>query len=128
MGAQLTPDSIDAYAVLAVAPSASAAELKAAHRALVRRFHPDLAPPAERDAATRRVQQINVAYGLVRDPQLRAEYDRLRSNPGMALDRLVTAAGVWAGRWWARNAAALRGDEPWSTRAGRVVGRLVRGL
>lgn len=128
MGAQLTPDSIDAYGVLGVAPTASYGELKAAHRALVRRFHPDLAPAEERENATQRVQQINVAYGLVRDPQRRAEYDRLRSSPGAALDRLVTAAGVWAGRWWARNRALVRGDVPLARRAGRVLGRLVRGI
>ena len=122
----MTPDSVDAYAELGVAPDASQAELKAAHRALVRRFHPDLVPPAERDEATRRVQRINVAYGLVHDPAVRREYDRLRSTPGAALDRLTTAAGVWAGRWWARNAAVIRGDEPWSRRAGRGVGRLLR--
>ena len=121
-------DVVDPYAVLGVAPSASQDQLKAAHRALVRRHHPDLVPEAQRDAATRLVQQVNVAYGLVRDPQRRAEYDRLRDSGGAALDRLVTAAGVWAGRWWSRNAAALRGDQPWALRAGRVLGRAVRRL
>ena len=124
----MTPTGVDAYAELGVAPTASQAELKAAHRALVRRFHPDLVPPAEREEATRRIQRINVAYGLVRDAAARAEYDRLRSHPGAALDRLTTAAGVWAGRWWARNAGTLRGDQPWSRRAGRVLGRAVRRL
>lgn len=124
----MTPDDVDAYAELGVAADASQAQLKAAHRALVRRFHPDLAPPADREEATRRVQRINVAYGLVRDAAARAEYDRLRAHPGAALDRLTTAAGVWAGRWWARNAGAFRGDPPWSLRAGRVLGRAVRRL
>ena len=123
----MTPDSIDAYAELGVPPSASQADLKTAHRALVRRWHPDLVAPEQRDEATRRVQRINVAYGLVRDAAARAEYDRVRSTPGAALDRLTTAAGVWAGRWWARNAGALRGDQPWSLRAGRALGRLTRG-
>ena len=128
MGSGVTPEDVDAYAELGVAADASQARLKAAHRALVRRHHPDLVPPAEREEATRRVQRINVAYGLVRDATARAEYDRLRQHPGVALDRLTTAAGVWAGRWWARNAAALQGDQPWSLRAGRVLGRAVRRL
>lgn len=100
---------IDAYAVLGVAPDATQEQLKAAHRALVRRHHPDLAPPDEREAATRRVQDINVAYGLVRDPRRRAEYDRLRaSGASAALDAAFLAAGRWAGRWWRRNRVAAR--------------------
>ena len=117
---------VDAYAVLGVARNAPQDELKAAHRRLVLRHHPDLLPPAERPAATRLVQEINVAYGLVRDPQQRAEYDRLTAQPGEALDALVTAAGVWAGRWWARNRTALLGTEPLARRAGKTVGRLRR--
>lgn len=128
---------IDAYEVLGVRPTASQAELKAAHRALVRAHHPDLVAPEERAAATRRVQQINVAYGLVRAPEQRASYDRLRAQ-ALARQRLgqaagsagdavagfdqaaarrweqaVSAAGRWAGRWWRRHrsragVAALR--------------------
>lgn len=92
-----------------MAPDATQEQLKAAHRALVRRHHPDLAPPDERAAATRLVQDINVAYGLVRDPQRRAEYDRLRgSGTSAALDAAFLAAGRWAGRWWRRNRVAMR--------------------
>ena len=108
MGALLTAPAIDAYAVLGVAPDATAQELKAAHRALVRRHHPDLAPAERRAEATRRVQEINVAYGLVRDPQRRAEYDQALAARTPAMDALVTSAGVWAGRWWARNRVPLR--------------------
>lgn len=100
---------VDAYAVLGVAPDATQEQLKAAHRALVRRHHPDLAAPDERAAATRRVQDVNVAYGLVRDPQRRAEYDRLRgAGSSPALDAAFTAAGRWAGHWWRRNRLAMR--------------------
>ena len=115
---------VDAYAVLGVRPDASAEELKAAHRALVRRHHPDLVPASERAAATRRVQELNVAYGLVRDPERRAEYDRLRrwwlasrrERRVEALDGLLAtqwdeaarAAGRWAATWWARNREPLR--------------------
>jgi hypothetical protein len=100
---------LDAYAVLGVAPDAPQDALKTAHRSLVRRHHPDLAPEAEREAATRKVQDINVAYGLVRDPQRRAEYDRLRAaGRSPALEALVTAAGRWAGRWWLRHRVPLR--------------------
>lgn len=114
---------MDVYAVLGVPPNATQAELKSAHRALVRRHHPDLAPPAQRDAATRRVQEINVAYGLVRDPQRRAAYDRARGSGRM--DALVTAAGRWAGRWWRLNRAAMRRSALAARQAARdVVGRV----
>lgn len=138
---------VDAYAELGVRPDASAAELKAAHRRLVRLHHPDLKPPDQRSDATRRVQRINVAYGLVRDPQARAAYDRARrahllaeraSSAGQQAadrireadrlaaarwDELVSAAGRWAGVWWRRN----RGR---AARAGRrlrvdLVGRVL---
>ncbi len=113
---------VDAYATLGVGPEATQAELRAAHRALVRRHHPDLVPPAQRAAATRRVQEINVAYGLVRDPAHRERYDEVwHARRAAALaravtqrvdeadqaaahryERLVHSAGRWAGRWWQR--------------------------
>jgi curved DNA-binding protein CbpA len=112
--------------VLGVPPTATAAQLKAAHRALVRRHHPDLAPADQRAAATRLVQEINVAYGLVRDPASRAAYDRALAGSGAGLELLAAAAGRWAGRWWARNRTALLGNEPLARRAGKTVGRLRR--
>ena len=122
MGALLT---VDAYRVLGVSASASQADIKAAHRALVRQHHPDLAPPERRAEATARIQEINVAYGLVRDREARTAYDRALAESGPALERLATAAGVWAGQWWARNSAGLRA-KPLSYRAGRLLGRLTR--
>jgi hypothetical protein len=138
---------VDVYAVLGVPPRASQAELKAAHRRLVRRHHPDLAAPAERPGATRRIQEVNVAYGLVRDPATRASYDRLRrahrarmtahgatrtAREGAARwdaataaqwDAAVRAAGRWAGRWWRRHRARIGRT---ATAAGRVRSRATR--
>lgn len=120
---------MDAYGVLGVPPDVPQDELKAAHRRLVRRHHPDLVDETERAAATRRVQQINVAYGLVRDPASRAAYDRAVGGPAAGIEALTRAAGGWAGRWWLRNRAALRrstgGVEP-SRASGRLIGRLSR--
>lgn len=128
---------VDAYEVLGVDPDADQATVKAAHRRLVRHFHPDLRPEAERAVATRRVQEVNVAYGLVRDPSRRAGYDRLRrihrtrraataplrradgdlatldATAAAQWERAFLSAGRWAGRWWRRHrgralSAALR--------------------
>lgn len=130
-------DFVDAYAVLGVRPDASPQELKAAHRRLVRRHHPDHAPPEKRARATERAREINVAYGLVRDPEARASYDRLRRLRGArkTADRLrdgvddatlaaqweslATAAGRWAGAWM----RSTGGAQGLSRRAGRAVGR-----
>lgn len=113
----------DVYAVLGVPPDADTAALRSAHRGLVRRHHPDLLPLERRAAATRRVQDVNVAYGLVRDEASRARYDALRAalanaervRPSGAAARagavgldlrwqaMSFTAGRWAGRWWRRN-------------------------
>lgn len=128
---------IDAYEILGVDADCSQEQLKAAHRQLVRRHHPDVAPPQERGVATRRMQQINVAYALVRDPSRRARYDSLRlaqhhsappwtydSEAAAEWEEMVTAAGRWAGRFWQRHRpppapAVARG-------LGRAVGTLAR--
>jgi curved DNA-binding protein CbpA len=70
----------DPYAVLGVAPDATAAELDQAFRALVRRHHPDTRPG---DAATgafddRRLREVIAAYAVLRDPATRLAYDRGR--------------------------------------------------
>ena len=131
-------DFVDVYAVLGVEPDASAEALKAAHRRLVRAHHPDLQPPEARAAATRRVQELNVAYGLVRDPRARAAYDRVRArvrrrdallgaDAGAAAhwDRLATDAGRWAGRWWRRHRNRIR-RSGWQARGAGldVIGRV----
>lgn len=126
MGAVLNAGVIDAYGVLGVAPDATAQELKAAHRALVRRHHPDVAPAQAQAEATRLVQEINVAYGLVRDSQRRAAYDRAIAERAGGVDALAAAAGVWAGRWWARNRVPLRRGAAVAQTAARAGGRLAR--
>lgn len=117
---------VDAYAVLGVGPDASAEQLKTAHRALVRRHHPDLAA-SDPNVATRRMQEINVAYGLVRDPATRARYDALRGkrrryarDAALAAqwEELARAAGRWAGAWMGGERTRTR-----SYRVGRALGR-----
>lgn len=128
---------VDAYAILGVDPECSQAELKAAHRRLVRRHHPDVAPPEDREAATRRLQRINMAYALVRDPARRARYDALRRadslttsepwrrDPDLAAEweALIVAAGRWAGRFQERYGSPSAPDL--AHRLGRAVGGLL---
>lgn len=116
---------IDAYTVLGVPEDADEATLKSAHRKLAWRYHPDRVPGEARAAATQRIQEINLAWALVRTPTARARYDRLRrarataSTPsgasvpgeggwGSEWDELMRRAGRWAGLWWQRNEGPIR--------------------
>ena len=64
----------DHYETLHVRRGASTAEIRAAYRRLVRRYHPDLNPG---DAtALKRIKEINAAYDALCDPVSRAQYDR----------------------------------------------------
>ena len=60
------------YQVLCVAESVSAQEIKSAHRRLARSFHPDV---NKEDGAAERFRQIQEAYELLSNPQLRKKYD-----------------------------------------------------
>ncbi|GAB2864676.1 hypothetical protein GCM10027074_35060 [Streptomyces deserti] len=68
----------DPYAVLGVDPSASAEVITSAFRRLVRELRPD----TRVDAVTaERFGQLRTAYDTLRDPALRAAYDRTRTAP-----------------------------------------------
>ena len=49
--------------------------IERAYKALSMKYHPDLAAAAEREHATRQMQQLNEAYRVLRDPDLRRRYD-----------------------------------------------------
>ena len=66
----------DYYAVLGVAESASAEDIKRAYRRLARETHPDANP--EDPDAERRFKEIGEAYAVVGDETTRREYDELR--------------------------------------------------
>ena len=63
----------DLYAVLGVARSASADEIKKAYRRLARQLHPD-ANPGDAQAEAR-FKELAVAYEVLSDPEKRARYD-----------------------------------------------------
>lgn len=60
------------YHVLQVSREATVQEITAAYRALARRYHPDRNPAADAKA---RMQAINEAYAVLRDPARRQRYD-----------------------------------------------------
>jgi curved DNA-binding protein CbpA len=67
------------YQVLGIAPTASADEVRRAHRQLAHLLHPDrlaLATAAERSLGDRRMREVNAAWTVLSDPTRRADYDR----------------------------------------------------
>jgi curved DNA-binding protein CbpA len=89
----------DAYHVLQVIRAADQDVIRAAYRALAKRYHPDGHAP---DAA--RMAEINAAFEQLRTPERRAEYDRTHRHlvgvgpgasehhPGGGLARRAAAA------------------------------------
>jgi curved DNA-binding protein CbpA len=63
----------DPYRVLQVLPTADQEVLNAAFRALAHKYHPD---HDASDLAARRMAELNAAWGMVREPALRAAWDR----------------------------------------------------
>jgi curved DNA-binding protein len=64
----------DYYKVLGVDRSANAETVKKAYRKLARQHHPDISKAAD---ASARMQEVNEAYDVLRDPERRAAYDRV---------------------------------------------------
>jgi len=66
----------DFYTILEVSRTASPDQIKAAHRELVKKYHPDLFPGATQKArANKKLQQINEAYAVLSNPERRRQYD-----------------------------------------------------
>ena len=71
----LIMEESDYYKILQIDPGAEPEVIEAAYRRLARKYHPDVNKSPD---AVQRMQQINVAYEVLRDPAKRAEYDRAR--------------------------------------------------
>ena len=66
----------DPYAVLEVSPTATAAEIKAAYRRLVKQHHPDAGGDDQRILA------LNAAWEVLGDAERRRAHDRTRRPSG----------------------------------------------
>ena len=66
---------MDHYRTLQVTRDADAEVIERAYKALSLKYHPDRASAGQRADATRRMQRINAAYTVLRDPDRRRAYD-----------------------------------------------------
>ena len=69
----------DYYSTLGVSRFVSQQALKRAYRARIRKVHPDLNPTDI--IAADRARKVIEAYGVLRDPESRRRYDKMRSWP-----------------------------------------------
>lgn len=88
---QPKPELIDHYSTIGVPSTASQAEIDSAYRKLAKEYHPDTLigkglTQEEISAANTRMQDINIAYGIVGKPTNRSIYDNLRSTKNSSKD------------------------------------------
>lgn len=97
----------DYYEILGLGRDASEKEIKSAYRRLARKWHPDLRPAHEKTEASEQFKRVNEAYEVLKDPEKRAQYDRLgkdwqhgqdfQAPPDMDGFRFQTASGDFGG-------------------------------
>lgn len=65
----------DYYKVLGIARDATERDIKRAHRKLTKIYHPDKARDIPKEEAEKKMNAINEAYEVLKDPELRARFD-----------------------------------------------------
>ena len=81
------PTSINPYTVLSLPKEATADQIKTAYRKAALKSHPDKAPPAEKEAAHTKFQEIAFAYAILSDERRRRRYDATgRTEESLELD------------------------------------------
>ena len=79
----LFSDESDHYRILGLAPDAGAGEIRHRYRLLIGLFHPDRIAASE-PWEEQFVRRLNQAYGVLKRPERRRQYDRERRKPDAA--------------------------------------------
>ncbi|WP_309740574.1 DnaJ domain-containing protein [Chamaesiphon sp. OTE_20_metabat_361] len=76
----------DYYKILEVTPKASSTDIKAAYRSLCQEYHPDKLPIGTPEKARKHIEerfkQVNEAYSVISNPEMRQAYD-LKCSQGV---------------------------------------------
>lgn len=67
------------YEILKIAPTATNTEIKEAYKKLVKKYHPDLYL-ADKEFAEQKIKEINEAFKILSDSEMKAEYDNYLSD------------------------------------------------
>src|SRR2546426_11119018 len=82
------------YDILGVAPDASQDAIRTAFRSAARRYHPDLFPSyVQKLRATAKMQEVNAAYAVLRDPDSRRAYDATLPKRGVGVIDPIPSRG-----------------------------------
>jgi DnaJ-class molecular chaperone len=79
----------DFYKILGVARGANAAEIKKGYRTKAKLLHPDANPGQD---TTEQFQEVNRAYEVLTDPDLKTKYDRATAT---LIVRATSTAWYW---------------------------------
>jgi len=92
----------DYYTVLGVARTASQDDIKKAYRRLARQLHPDLHTGSRKAQMEEKFKELNQAYEVLSDPEIRKKYDRYGSNwkESEAFERAQQEAAARARAQW----------------------------
>lgn len=89
------------FKILEVDPGASSEVIEKAYKALCMKYHPDKQPPQRREWATRKMQELNEAYAIIRDPGRRMLFSQQVKLDVWEIflnDGLIGLAKLWLGR------------------------------
>src|SRR5689334_13068905 len=82
------------YKILQVDAQASQETIDASYRRLARLYHPDLNPGKD---STQQMQELNEAYGVLRDPTKRREYDQFLADQARPKPNYSSASSTYDG-------------------------------
>ncbi len=87
----------DPYSILGVSPSATDEEIKAAYRAMARKYHPDNYGDDNplKELATEKMQEINDAYDRIQMERAGKTYEPRGANNGAGSDNSGSSSGVY---------------------------------